>query len=92
MIIVNFFTTLRIYLNSKQLRIQADEMSVQELLRYCETKLSRPFFYKLVDNDGSIRPGAMILVNGQNILHLHELQTIVRNGASVALFPPGGGG
>ena len=37
-----------------------------------------------------ILPDTMILVNGQNVRHLQGIHTIVRNGADVALFPPGG--
>lgn len=91
MITVNFFTTLRVFLKSKQVRIYADEISVIELLKQCEVQTSKPFLYKLLNEDGNILPGTMILVNGQNVLQLHGIYTVVRNGADVALFPPGGG-
>ena len=92
MIHVNFFATLRVFLKTKQVRISANELNMFELLQQCEAKVSKPFLHKLVDEEGNIRPGTMILVNGQNVLHLQGLHTIVRNGADIALFPPGGGG
>lgn len=92
MIIVNFFTTLRIFLRTKQIKIQAEELRVLDLLKQCETRAARPFLHKLLDQDGNILPGTMILVNGQNVLHLNGVNTVVRNGADVAIFPPGGGG
>lgn len=92
MININFFGTLRTFLKTKQVRITADELRVFELLQQCEARVSKPFLGKLVDENGNIRPGTMILVNGQNVLHLQGLHTIVRNGADIAIFPPGGGG
>lgn len=92
MINVNFFGTLRVFLKTKQVRVSVDELSVFELLQQCETKVSNPFLSKLVDEEGNIKSGTMILVNGQNVLHLQGLRTIVRNGADIAIFPPGGGG
>lgn len=92
MININFFGTLRTFLKTKQVRITADELRVIELLQQCEARVSKPFLEKLVDENGNIRPGTMILVNGQNVLHLQGLHTIVRNGADIAIFPPGGGG
>ena len=92
MINVNFFGTLRVFLKTKQVRISTKELNVFELLQQCERQVSKPFLHKLMDEEGNIRPGTMILVNGQNVLHLQGMRTIVRNGADIALFPPGGGG
>jgi molybdopterin synthase sulfur carrier subunit len=92
MITVNFFTTLRIFLNTNQVIIQAPEMSVNELLRRSEDLVSKRFLHKLLNQDGQILPGVMILVNGRNILHLEGVNTIVKGGDVVAIFPPGGGG
>lgn len=92
MIHVNFFATLRMFLKTKQVRISANELTMFELLQQCEAQVSKQFLQKLIDEEANIRPGTMILVNGQNILHLRGLHTIVRNGADIAIFPPGGGG
>jgi len=88
MIIVNFFTTLRTYLKSRQSRIYAEDISMFELLQRCETDTGKALVSKLINEDGSLIPGVMILINGQNILHLQGIRTIVRNGADVAIFPP----
>jgi sulfur-carrier protein len=92
MITVNFFTTLRIFLNQTQITVQVSPLKVFDLLHQCEAQLSKPFLHKLLDTDGQIIPGTMILLNGHNILHLNGLETIVKGGDVVALFPPGGGG
>ncbi len=87
MITVNFFTTLRVFLKTKQARIYDDEITIFELLKQCEAQLSKSFLDRLFEKDGNLISGTMILVNGQNILHLRGINTVVRNGADVALFP-----
>ena len=88
MIIVNFFTTLRSYLKSRQARIYAEDINILELLQRCEIETGKALVSKLITEDGTLIPGVMILINGQNILHLQGIRTIVRNGADVAIFPP----
>ena len=92
MIVINFFAALRDFLKTRQISILAEEKSVLELLRYCEAKTSKLFIHKLVDKDGAIVPGSMILVNGRNVMNLQGIQTIVKDGAKVAIFPSAGGG
>ena len=92
MIVIQFFTTLRDFLKTNQLSISAEEKSILELLQDCEAKTSKPFIHKLLDKDGAILPGSMILVNGRNVHSLQGSQTIVRNGEKVVIFPPAGGG
>ncbi len=88
MIIVNFFTTLRTYLKSRQARIYAEDVSIVELLQHCEAQTGKALLDKLINDDGSLIPGVIILINGQDILHLQGIRTIVRSGADVAIFPP----
>ena len=86
MITINFFTTLRTFLKTKQVRIRAEEIRILDLLKQCEAQTPIPFLHKLLDENGNINPETMILVNGQNVLHLQGINTIVRNGTDVALF------
>ena len=92
MITINFFTTLRIFLKTEQVKVQTTQVNMKELLQKCEEQISKRFLHKLLDPAGKIMPGTMILINGQNVLHLNGLNTVVKGGDVVALFPPGGGG
>lgn len=92
MINVNFYTTLRLYLKRKKLKINEKEISVRELLEKCEAKTPKKFTQKLIDENGDMKQGTIILINGKNIHHIDKLDTIVTDGDNVALFPPGGGG
>ena len=92
MITVNFFTTLRLFLNTSQLKINATGLPVKELLLLCEKQTPKPFLHKLLDPQGNLIQGVLLLVNGHHVLHLDGLQTIIKDGDVVAQFPPGGGG
>jgi sulfur-carrier protein len=88
MIIINVFKQLRKVLGEKQLKIHANEITVQELLQQCEIQTSKSFLNLIINPEGELLPGMLILVNGQNVLNLQGIYTIVRNGANVAIFPP----
>ncbi len=55
-------------------------------------KTSTRFLEKLVADNGSLKRGTIILLNGQNVLHAQELDTIIKDNDALVLFPPGGGG
>jgi len=93
MIKVKFFTLLRLYLDIDELDIEADQVNVRSLLdMVCEKIGNEMVHKKLLDADGSLLTGTIILKNGHDILHMDELDTIIENGDSVSLFTPGGGG
>ncbi len=97
MINVKFFTILRLFLQLKEIQLNSiQESPIRDVLQKVEDivfeKTLKRFMFKLLDEDGNIKRGTMILINGQNILHMDGLNTVVRDGDTVALFPPGGGG
>ncbi len=97
MITVNFYTTLRLMLSIKEIQIECSgEMAIPELLnkaeKIVEQKTSKKFIWKLLADNGSIKLGTIIMINGKNILDSKGLECRVRKGDTVALFPPGGGG
>ena len=97
MITVDFFTTLRLFLKTREIEIDSiKESSILDILQKAESivfeKTSKKFLFKLLDEEGKIKRGTLILINGKNILDTDGLDAIVRNGDTVALFPPGGGG
>jgi molybdopterin synthase sulfur carrier subunit len=97
MITVNFFTLLRLFLQIKELQLDSiQESPIRDVLQKIEDivfeKTSKKFMFKLLNEDGSIKIGTIILINGRNILDTDGLDVIVRDGDTVTLFPPGGGG
>lgn len=81
----------------KEIQVEiVKEQSVLELLNQAEAiiiqKTSKRFLWKLLDDQGNIKRGTIILINGKNILDSIGLDCRVKAGDTVALFPPGGGG
>ena len=90
---VRFYTLLRLKLGIRELDVEADEIPLKELLyKVKEIIKSDLIIQKTLNNDGTLRRGTNILVNGHNILSLDRLDTIIKNNDVVGLFPAGGGG
>lgn len=92
MIKIKFFTLLKLYLKISEIDIDAQKISIRNLLFLVNEKVEKNFIHKLIDEDSNLLLGTIILLNGRNIHHLEKLDTIVKSGDEVALFPPGGGG
>lgn len=74
----------------------AAEQSIKELMDQAEEivfqKTDKRFLWKLIEEDGAIKQGTIILINGKNILDSDGLSCTVNPGDTIAVFPPGGGG
>ncbi|MCP4399329.1 MAG: MoaD/ThiS family protein [bacterium] len=94
MITVNFYTLLRLHLKLGEIQLAGiRETTVAEILPEIEAiilkKTSKRFLFKLLDDEGQIRQGTIILINRKNVLDATGLTEIVRDGDTLALFPPG---
>lgn len=93
MLQIQFFSLLRLLLKQESLDIpwfEGDD--VQSVLSRVQEQVDAPFLHKLLDEQGSLHAGTIILVNRRNILHLNGLQTSLEDGDILACFPPGAGG
>lgn len=90
---VRFFTLLRQKTGLDEIEIEADKIPVPEFLYKIRDKIDNDIVIKkLLDDDGSLRRGTIILVNGINIFSLNKLDTIIKQDDVVSLFSAGGGG
>lgn len=93
MVRVKFFGTLRMLLKLKETSVEIEnKITVRKLLEVLQGRIKENFLEKLIDQDGNIIPGTIILVNKKNIFHLNLLDTIVNDNDEVVIFPPGAGG
>jgi len=93
MIKVKSFSLLRMLLKQELIELSAIEgETVAQLLARLQKQLPTPFLHKLLDDDGRMHAGTIILVNRHNIHHLQGLQTPLNDNDVVAMFPPGAGG
>lgn len=90
---VKFFTSLREITGKKEDEIQSPiTIRVNDLLASLSEKYGREFTEYLYDERGKVRTYIQILVNGRSINVLEGFETKLREGDSIAIFPPVGGG
>ena len=90
---VRFFTSLREITGKKEDEIQSPSIfTVEELLSHLTKKYGREFTEYLYDEKGKVRTYIQILINGRGIKALQGFETKLKEGDTVAIFPPVGGG
>ncbi len=90
---VKFYTLLRLKLGINEVEVEADNITLKELLYRTKEAINNDLILqKVLDGDGKLLRGTNILINGQNILSLDKLDTVIKNSDIVGLFPIGGGG
>lgn len=93
MINIQFYSLLRLLLNRENILLPPMEGDcVRTVLERVQEALKTPIAHKLLNDTGMLQTGTIILLNRHNILHLNGLETIVADGDTLALFPPGAGG
>jgi len=90
---VKFFTSLREITGKKEDEIQSSSViTLEELLAHLSKKYGREFIEYLYDEKGNVRKYIQILINGRGINVLQGFETKLKEGDTVAIFPPVGGG
>ena len=91
---VKFFTLFRLEygLSEIDIKVNKDKISLKELLSLIDEKANKDISKKFFTDEKKIKSSAIILVNGKNIFHLNGLETTLKDGDVISLFPPGGGG
>ncbi|MFN2340422.1 MAG: MoaD family protein [Halanaerobium sp.] len=92
-LIVKFYSLFKINLKSPGIEYELEEqIDISKLIKKLDQDFDGYFTQKLLEEDGSISAGSIILVNGHNVIHLQGLQTKIDNQDTVTLFPPSAGG
>ncbi|MBT4334068.1 MAG: MoaD family protein [Candidatus Cloacimonetes bacterium] len=91
MIKIKFYSLLRTFIEQNEIDIIADNISIYNVIIKIEELTNKDLRSELVE-DHEIISGTIILVNGRNIFHLDKLNTVIKDGDNIDIFPPGGGG
>ncbi len=91
---VKFFTLFRLEygLSELNLELPEEDITIRDLLKIIDIKTGKNISKKLFTDDKKVKTSAIVLVNGKNIFHIRGLDTNIRDGDVISLFPPGGGG
>jgi len=90
---VKFFTTLREITGKKEEEVESSgTITVKELLTQLSKKYGTEFTDYIYDEKGNVRTHIQILINGRGINVFQGLKTKLKEGDTVAIFPPVGGG
>jgi molybdopterin synthase sulfur carrier subunit len=90
---VKFFTTLREITGKKEEEVESSsDITVKELLTRLSKKYGVEFTDYIYDEKGDMRTHIQILINGRGIEVFQGLETKLKEGDTVAIFPPAGGG
>jgi molybdopterin converting factor small subunit len=93
---VKLFSTFQYKIGISRLMYEGQPLTVDGLIDWMQEQLvqmGKDFDMRkeLVFPDGRIKPGAMILIDGRNVLHNKGIETAI-TGKVVSIFPPSGGG
>ncbi|MEX2738120.1 MAG: ubiquitin-like small modifier protein 1 [Candidatus Wukongarchaeota archaeon] len=91
---VKFFAIFRDLLGLKELQLEAgskENLKLIDLLESLFQRFGEDFRSKILEN-GNIRPKVNIMINGRNIKFLDGVNSTLKDGDIVAIFPPVAGG
>lgn len=89
---VKAYATIRDAIGSRVEVKLHEGASVKDLLNELTRSYGRRFLEIVLNEGGELLPYVKLLVNGRDIEFLNKLETKLKNGDEVALFPPVGGG
>jgi molybdopterin synthase sulfur carrier subunit len=90
---VKFFTSLREITGKKVDEIQLQNViTVEELLTLLSEKYGKKFREYIYNKKGKVQDFLSFLVNGKNINVLQGFDTELKQGDTIAIIPPVGGG
>jgi molybdopterin synthase sulfur carrier subunit len=90
--IMRIFGTLRQLVGSKEVQVKAQPNATARTV-LMDLAIEYPALQdRLFDDDGNLKGSIHLLVNGRNITFLDGLDSPIREGDQLALFPAVGGG
>ncbi|MGD9131004.1 MAG: MoaD family protein [Candidatus Bathyarchaeota archaeon] len=90
---IKFFTSLREITGKKAEEIQLQNViTVEELLTLLSEKYGNKFTEYIYNKKGKVQDFLSFLVNGKNINVLQGFDTELKQGDTIAILPPVGGG
>lgn len=95
-ITIKLFATLQLKVGIREIVYDGPVLTVGEMIDWLQRRVAEQgrdvdVIRELLEDDGRIRPGTILLVDGRNVHHVQGLNTPV-DGSVLSVFPPAGGG
>ena len=87
---MRLFTVLRMLVGERETQLNAH--NIDELIKLLVKRFGVDFQRMLLEEDGALKHYFHVLVNGRHIRLLDGINTSLKEGDVVAIFPPLGGG
>ncbi len=87
---VDLFGTLR--LTTGESRYTVDAPTARDAVRQGVERFGSEFEAEVLDATGELKPGVILLLDGQNVVFMDGLDSALESGMTVSLFPPSSGG
>lgn len=91
MITLKFFATLRNITGKKEIVLEGAH-NIEDALTKASNLIGVDLIKELFEENGTLKKAVVVLVNGRNILHIKGINTELKDGDTVSIFPPVGGG
>jgi sulfur-carrier protein len=88
--IVNLYGTLRLTTGEASYAVEVE--TVGGAVHVGIERFGAAFGDEVLDASGMLKPGVILLIDGQNVVFMEGLDTPVEANALVSLFPPSSGG
>ncbi|MFQ6081252.1 MAG: ubiquitin-like small modifier protein 1 [Candidatus Bathyarchaeia archaeon] len=90
---VKFFGPFKELVGKRWMAVEVPQgISILEFIREMAEKSNPRLVEETISREGDLHPNVIVLINGRDIVHLDYLNTKLKDGDTVALFPPVGGG
>ncbi len=93
MVSVRFYGVIRLITKTEEFSAAINEpVKLRDFLNEIQKQFSVQFVQKIIDENGDLKPGTIVMVNSVNIHNLDLLDTVIKDGDKIGIFPPGAGG
>ncbi len=93
MVTLRFYGLIRLITKREEITVDIKKTAkVKDVLIEAQKQVPVQFIQKIIDDNGNLVPGTIVMINSVNIHNLDLLDSVVKDGDKIGIFPPGAGG
>jgi len=92
-VVISSFATVKTVIGERMHNLEVpDKSTVGDVVNILLNRFGQPLVTEMCDKPGSLKESYQLIVNGQSILFLNGLETVMQEGDELLIFPPVCGG